>query len=110
MSFQQGKKTASIWRGVVLGHHAESRSRVRSEVAHCMYLRGAPVLSPSPLPQGGEGRGEESRFASKCSRVSAGCCPSPRPSPRSFLTGRGRFGRALNQVRSLGVAILLLGL
>jgi hypothetical protein len=32
-------------------------------------------------PKGGEGRGEEARLLN---------CPSPQPSPRSFLTGRGR--------------------
>jgi len=32
-------------------------------------------------PKGGEGRGEEANLLE---------CPSPRPSPRSFLAGRGR--------------------
>ena len=35
-------------------------------------------------PKGGEGRGEEAVLISR---------PSPRPSPRSFLTGRGRVVR-----------------
>jgi hypothetical protein len=38
--------------------------------------------SPSPPAAGGEGRGEEGHF---CSTF-----PSPQPSPRSFLAGRGR--------------------
>src|SRR5713101_2874136 len=38
--------------------------------------------SPSPPAAGGEGRGEEGCFCSDF--------PSPQPSPRSFLAGRGR--------------------
>src|SRR5436309_15792209 len=56
----------------------------------------APGSSPSPPAEGGEGWGEEGRLACRCVGVSAVGCPSPQPSPRSFLTGRGSPVRALN--------------
>jgi hypothetical protein len=57
---------------------------------------GAPETSPSPPAEGGEGWGEEGRFGDGSAVGSALGCPSPRPSPRSFLTGRGSAVRALN--------------
>ena len=56
-----------------------------------------PLTRPSGTlsPTGGEGwdegavHGEEGRLAHRCVGVSAACRPSPPPSPRSFLTGRG---------------------
>src|SRR5437867_2758771 len=57
--------------------------------------RGRPAIAPrrstpSPLAEGGEGRGEEGLPAYERTGLLAGLGPSPQPSPRSFLTGRGR--------------------
>ncbi|HEY2951946.1 MAG TPA: DEAD/DEAH box helicase, partial [Verrucomicrobiae bacterium] len=57
-------------------------------------LAGAPLPSPSPPAEGGEGWGEEGPLACQSAGASAGNLPSPQPSPRSFLTGRGRAIRA----------------
>ena len=56
------------------------------------YVFSAPVSSPSPPAEGGEGWGEEGRLACRCGGASA----IERPSPRSFLTWRGSAARALN--------------
>src|SRR5206468_8472571 len=63
------------------------------------YVFSALDAFPSPPAEGGEGWGEEGRLACACAGVSAVGCPSPRPSPRSFLTGRGSAVRALNSYR-----------
>src|SRR5713101_783162 len=51
--------------------------------------------SPSPPAAGGEGRGEEGHF-----RLGF---PSPQPSPRSFLAGRGRRFTLAASLNSMAV-------
>jgi len=60
------------------------------------------VSSPSPPVEEGEGWGEEGHFACRCAGVSTIGCPSPRPSPRSFLTGRGSGAGALTSCNGTG--------
>src|ERR1051325_6217652 len=60
------------------------------------HVFSGPDFSPSPPAEGGEGRGEEGFSACRRAGVSAVGLPSPRPFPRSFLTGRGSAMRALN--------------
>src|ERR1041384_1831657 len=60
------------------------------------HVFSGPDFSPSPPAEGGEGRGEEGFSACRRAGVSAVGLPSPRPFPRSFLTGRGSAVRAPN--------------
>jgi type II secretory pathway pseudopilin PulG len=60
----------------------------------------AEHFPPSPRFEGGEGRGEEGQSIKPT-------VPSPQPSPRSCLTGRGRGGRLLPVSRPLNPTALV---
>src|ERR1043166_2642055 len=66
-------------------------------VAYATSVVSTLDFSPSPPAEGGEGREEEDFSACRRVGLSAVGCPSPRPSPRSFLTGRGNAVRAPNR-------------
>src|SRR5438093_9833043 len=90
-----GRNASSAATGALAGRRAEISSPKRRG----KYVFSAPLCSPSPPTERGEGWGEEGRLAGRWAGVSAVECPSPLPSPRSFLTGRGSSVRALDEYR-----------
>src|SRR5438093_11872735 len=71
---------AKLFAGLIIAKQSfDPRMRQGASGYHDHHLAGADVHPL--LPKGGEGRGEEATFIE---------CPSPRPSPHSCLTGRGR--------------------